>query len=179
MPTRALDFTPKVHEMSVQQRTKIELFKEEMKFSAGHFTIFSATHRENLHGHNFSVHVEIDALVSDNGVTFDYGPMKKRLFELCRSLNEIVLLPTRSPHLRVREEGGRVIARFADEELIFLKRDVRLLPIRNVTIEELAAYLLEAVVADVSGEPAHGVSAVAVRVFSGPGQSARVEWRSS
>ena len=163
----------------MQRRAKIELFKEAMKFSAGHFTIFSATKRENLHGHNFSVHVEIVALVSDNGMTFDYGVSKKKLEALCFSLNEIVLLPTRSPYLRVHEEAGRVIARFADEELVFLARDVRLLPIRNVTIEELAAYLLEAVVADVSAEPAHGVSSVAVRVLSGPGQSARVEWEAS
>jgi 6-pyruvoyltetrahydropterin/6-carboxytetrahydropterin synthase len=162
--------------MSVQRRTKIELFKEEMKFSAGHFTIFSATHRENLHGHNFSIHVEIEALVSENGMAFDYGESKKRLFALCRSLNEIVLLPSRSPHLRIREEEGRVIACFADEELIFLKRDVLLLPIRNVTLEELADYLLGTIVADVTREPAHGVSAVAVRAFSGPGQSARMEW---
>ena len=40
-----------------QRTTTLELYKEEMKFSAGHFTIFSATERENLHGHNFSVYV--------------------------------------------------------------------------------------------------------------------------
>ena len=37
------------------QLTTIELSKEYLKFSAGHFTVFSATERERLHGHNFSV----------------------------------------------------------------------------------------------------------------------------
>ena len=37
----------------------IRLAKENMKFSAAHFTIFSASERERLHGHNFRVEVDI------------------------------------------------------------------------------------------------------------------------
>ncbi|EQD50251.1 hypothetical protein B1A_13514, partial [mine drainage metagenome] len=33
---------------------EVDLSKERMKFSAGHFTVFSASERENLHGHNFT-----------------------------------------------------------------------------------------------------------------------------
>lgn len=159
----------------MRRTSRIDLFKEEMKFSAGHFTIFSATQRENLHGHNFTLHVELEAPIDENGMTHDYRATKRRLTELCRSLNEIVLLPTKSPHLSVREEAGRVLARFDGEEMTFLARDVRLLPIRNTTLEELASYLLGGIVSDLSGD----VCAVAVRVFSGPGQSARAEWRAS
>ena len=35
--------------------TTIGLQKKNMKFSVGHFTIFSATKRERLHRHNFNV----------------------------------------------------------------------------------------------------------------------------
>ena len=41
--------------------TTIELHKEAMKFSAGHFTIFGPDRREPLHGHNFTVKAEITA----------------------------------------------------------------------------------------------------------------------
>ncbi|HMX24447.1 MAG TPA: 6-carboxytetrahydropterin synthase [Blastocatellia bacterium] len=150
-----------------------------MKFSAGHFTIFSATRRENLHGHNFSIHVEIDGVVSNNGMTFDYGECKKWLEDFCRELNEIVLLPAQSPHLAIREENKHVIARFADEEMIFLKRDVKLLPIRNVTCEELAAYLLERLVAEMKTDPQYDVNLIIARVFSGPGQSASAQWEAA
>ena len=165
--------------MSQSKQAKIELFKEAMKFSAGHFTIFSATERENLHGHNFTVHVEFTAPVAGNGMTVDYRKTRQKLIDLCRSLNEIVLLPAQCPHLRIQSDDKRITAYFADEELIFLKRDVMLLPLRNVTIEELASYLLDIVVAEMAEESDNRVTKVAVRVFSGPGQSARVRWMSS
>ena len=147
-----------------------------MKFSAAHFTIFSATERENLHGHNFTVHAEFTAVVTENGITVDYRKTRKKLIELCNGLNEIVLLPTQSPHLRLQIDDKRIVAHFADEELVFLKRDVKLLPLRNVTIEELASYLLDILVAEMAVGSESTVTAIAVRVFSGPGQSARVRW---
>lgn len=165
--------------MSGPKHVKIELFKEAMKFSAAHFTIFSATERENLHGHNFTVHVELTAPVNENGMTHDYRKTRQKLIEVCQSLNEIVLLPAQSPHLRIQIEAKRIVAYFADEELSFLKRDVMLLPVHNITIEELASYLLDVLVADVKNDNPYGVSAIAVRVFSGPGQSARVRWMAS
>ncbi|MFP2903776.1 6-pyruvoyl trahydropterin synthase family protein [Pyxidicoccus sp. 3LFB2] len=61
----------------MSRTTTIELHKEEMKFSAGHFTIFSATHRENLHGHNFTVYVALTGAVVENGLLSDYGPLKQ------------------------------------------------------------------------------------------------------
>ncbi len=156
-------------------RTTIELFKEEMKFSAGHFTIFSATERERLHGHNFTVYVAITGIVDEGGLMGEYGAYKRFLFEACRSLNEYFLLPGDSPHLTIREEGERLYARFNGEEIPFLKRDVQVLPVRNVTIEELARMLGERLVGDerlVSG----AVEALVVKVASGPGQSGSYHW---
>ena len=60
-----------------KQPTRIELFKESMNFSAGHFTIFSETERENLHGHNFSVYAIFESEVIENGMTFNYDIYKK------------------------------------------------------------------------------------------------------
>ena len=158
------------------RRTKIELFKEAMKFSAAHFTIFSATHRENLHGHNFTVQAELEGAVSDNGMTFDYAECRRKLIEACMKLNEVTLLPGKSPHLTVKEDGGHVIALFHDEQLTFLRRDVLVLPVRNVTCEELSAYLLDGIVRDTSYLSEHDVRHITVKVLSGPGQSASAEW---
>ena len=53
----------------------IEIYKENMKFSAAHFTIFSDTHREHLHGHNYTAHValttEIFLIIPKYGNTDD------------------------------------------------------------------------------------------------------------
>ncbi|MCG6897506.1 MAG: 6-carboxytetrahydropterin synthase [Thiocapsa sp.] len=123
--------------------TRIEISKEYLNFSAGHFTIFSGGDRENLHGHNFQVRCHVTAAVGADGLAFDYVMLKRVLKELCDALDERLLLPEQSPHLRIESADGMVIAWFGKERLTFLERDVLVLPIRNVTIEELAGLLLE------------------------------------
>ena len=150
----------------------IRLAKENMKFSAGHFTIFSATERERLHGHNFRVEVDIHARMLGNGMCFDYGLYKDRVVALCRELNEWFILPTRSPHLRIEEEGDYLHAVFDGRRIPFLRQDVLLLPLVNVTLEEFAAWFIERLAEDGQALRVHRIEAIEVRVFSGPGQSA-------
>lgn len=154
------------------QRVTIRLAKENMKFSAGHFTIFSQTSRERLHGHNFTVAVTLETEVLENGLCFDYGIFKKTIVALCRELNEVFILPTRSPFLGIEERGDQVTAIFGDERIPFLRQDVLLLPIENSTVEEFARYLLERLTADRTSLERFRIVAVEVEVASGPGQSA-------
>jgi 6-pyruvoyltetrahydropterin/6-carboxytetrahydropterin synthase len=158
--------------------TTIELHKEEMKFSAGHFTIFSATHRENLHGHNFTVYVALTGEVVEDGILADYRPLKQAVIDRCRAWNETFLLPGRSRHLRIeRNERGDVLARFHDEELRFLARDVTVLPVENVTLEELARVFGEELVGDGSALRTNRITGVVVKCASGPGQWSSWEWQ--
>ena len=150
----------------------IRLAMENMKFSAAHFTIFSATERERLHGHNFRVEVDIDARMLGNGMCFDYGIYKDRVVALCRELNEWTILPTRSEHLRIEEDGAHVFALFDGTRIPFLRADVLLLPIENATLEEFAAWFLGRLGGDREALRAHRIDAIEVRVFSGPDQSA-------
>ena len=75
------------------QTVTLRLAKENMKFSAGHFTLFGPGERERVHGHDFRVGVRVEARVGGNGLCFDYGLLKRRIVELCRELNEWMLLP--------------------------------------------------------------------------------------
>ena len=120
----------------------IELQKEYMKFSVAHFTIFSATERETLHGHNYTVFSAFTTLVEDNGLSFDYRYYKEKLFHLCRELNQSCLLPTESNYLQIREEGDFLYAEFNGETIPFLKKDVTLVPISNITVEELSGWFV-------------------------------------
>ena len=161
------------------QTVTLELFKENMKFSAGHFTIFSATERERLHGHNFNVHVTIEAQILENGMCFDYGLYKRRIETLCREWNEYFILPTRSPYLQIEEQGEYLYAHFHQERIPFLKQDVLLLPIENATVEEFSRLFLEQLTQDPDELKRWGLQAVSVKVFSGPGQCAATTWRKS
>jgi 6-pyruvoyltetrahydropterin/6-carboxytetrahydropterin synthase len=160
----------------VERLTTITLAKEYLKFSAAHFTIFSATERERLHGHNFSVSASITAPVGDNGMCFSYRLYKDRLDELCEALDEYLLLPARSPHLTISDAGLNWRIQFNGEEMLFLKADTLLLPIRNTTVEEYANYLLEQLVGSKAEMERYDIRRIEVRVASGPGQSGSSEW---
>ena len=120
------------------QTTTIEISKEYLHFAAAHFTLFSDTERENLHGHNFQVTLDAEAAIAENGLTFDYNILKKALKQMCDDLDEQVIMPTQSPHLKIETDEHYTYVVFNGERIPFLDRDLTLLPIRNVTVEELA-----------------------------------------
>jgi 6-pyruvoyltetrahydropterin/6-carboxytetrahydropterin synthase len=157
--------------------TRIDISKEYLNFSAGHFTVFSATERENLHGHNFQVRCAVTAAVGEDGLAFDYVLLKRVLKDLCDALDERVLLPELSPHLRLERSDGLVWALFGVERIPFLERDCLPLPIRNVTIEELSALLLARLL-DRPEIHGWGLRAIELGVSSGSGQWAFAHWGS-
>ncbi len=157
------------------RRAFIQLAKEDMHFSAAHFTIFSPNERENLHGHDFFVEARAGGPIDANGLCFDYTLLKDRLRSLCGSLDETLLIAAQSPHLEIHEERDQVVVSFADETLRFAHRDVKLLPIRNVTVEELAHWFTAALTGD-DGFASLPVETLTVRLSSGPGQWAETTW---
>ena len=160
------------------QNTTIEISKEYLHFAAAHFTLFSATERENLHGHNFQVTLDADAPMHDDGLTFDYNILKKAVKQLCDDLDEQVLMPTRSPYLQIEEQDDYTFIIFNGERIPFLQRDLTLLPIRNITVEELAQYLLEKLL-EREDIQALAIDHMLLRCASGEGQWASAKWSSA
>jgi 6-pyruvoyltetrahydropterin/6-carboxytetrahydropterin synthase len=161
----------------MEQLTTIELSKEYLKFSAAHFTVFSATERERLHGHNFKVSARVTAPVGLNGMCFSYRILKDKLEALCASLDEYLLLSAQSPHLRVTEEGENYRVEFNNETMHFLKADTLLLPVRNATVEEYSRYILERLLEDRELIDGYDIREVGIKVSSGPGQWGSARWR--
>lgn len=158
-----------------ERLAKIELSKEYMKFSAAHFTIFNARERERLHGHNFQVSATIEAPVDGNGMCFSYRIYKDKIRAFCEQLDEYLLLPEQSPHLKVSEQGDSYAVEFNTEKLLFARSDTLLLPIRNATVEELSHYLLSQLV-DAEDVEQFRIRSICVRVSSGAGQWGSSEW---
>lgn len=161
----------------MQRLTTITLSKEYQKFSAAHFTIFSATSRERLHGHNFSVTVAITVPVGDDGLCFSYRIYKDILKDVCAELDEYVLIPENSPHLKISEEGPYYMVDFNGEVMPLLKSDTKLLPIRNTTVEEFAHFILEKLLQTNSNDDQFDIRELQVQVFSGPGQCGSSLWK--
>jgi 6-pyruvoyltetrahydropterin/6-carboxytetrahydropterin synthase len=161
--------------LSKQRLSRIEISKEALNFSVGHFTIFSKTDRENLHGHNFQLQCQATAPLNDEGLLFDYAILKKLLKQLCDELDEQVILPAHSPHLQLGEEGVYLTAEFNGEKLYFLHRDVTVLPIANSTVEEFSHYFLGKIREHESLQ-GKGIVALTVKVSSNTGQYGVAEW---
>ena len=154
----------------------LEIHKEECSFSAGHFTIFSATEREQLHGHNYYVSLELKNVIADNGLSFDYRIYKKKILALCDQLDRHFLLPGQSRYLELKEEGDYWLAYFNHKKLPFLKEDVVILPLTNITIEELSHWFLQKLLEHPGEIESHGIRGITVKVYNGPGQSGAASW---
>ena len=149
--------------------------KESHKFSVAHYTIFSATERERLHGHNYSVSAMISAPMGQNGFAADYNVYKRRLKTLCDELDEYMVLPDHSPYQGVEEDGDSYRVTFNGEVMRFLRSDTLLLPIANATVEEFSHYLLRRLLELSKGDT---LVEVELCVASGPGQKACARWNS-
>ncbi len=160
----------------MKKLTTIELRKENMKFSAAHFTVFSATEREAFHGHNYNVYVALTTIVEENGLSFDYRYYKKKIYEICKQLNQTFLLPTKSPYVQIEEDGIYTVAIFNNERMPFLKKDITLIDITNITVEELSYWFVEKLIQNQQDLDQHRIQKIVVKVFSGPGQSGSAEW---
>ncbi len=156
--------------------TTIEIAKQYLHFSIAHFTIFSATDRERLHGHNFRLAVSITGEIDDNGLCFDYAIYKTILQELCQKYNEYTIIAKNSPHLTIKEGGDFYLITHNEITVPMLKADTILLPVLNVTIEELSQYLLGEVLADHKLIDELKISRFEMRVSSGPDQWGIAHW---
>ena len=160
----------------MERLTTLYIDKESHKFSAAHYTIFSADERERLHGHNYSVSARIVAPIGSNGFSADYNVYKTRLKQLCDGLDEYMILAAESPYQSVEEAGACYRVTYGNEEMLFLRSDTLLLPISNATVEEFSHYLLQQLLEVSAGEDLREVD---LCVASGPGQKACAAWRSS
>ena len=64
-----------------------------------------------------------------------------------------------------------------DERIPFLAADVKVLPLANISVEELARWFLGRLLEDRAQVDAFGIESMEVDVASGPGQGAAVAWR--
>lgn len=161
----------------LQKFSIIELQKESMHFSAGHFTIFSATERENFHGHNYQVSIALHTWVDHMGLNFDYRFYKNCMHALCRKLDQTFLIPGDSPYLNIKiAEKDYIWIDFHDEKIPFLARDITIIPVTNITVEALSDWFVKALIEDKQQLIAHQIHKIMIKVYSSPGQSGSACW---
>jgi 6-pyruvoyltetrahydropterin/6-carboxytetrahydropterin synthase len=138
--------------VSAAARFALRLAKEDFKFSVAHFTVFSDTVAERLHGHNYRVRVEIaGAAIDQIGLLLDLRGIKAEIRRLCAELDSKTLLPERSRLVRVGAVDAGFEVRYGERVYRLPREDVLLLPICNTSIEELAAWFWRELEPSVAG----------------------------
>lgn len=151
--------------------------REDLKFSAAHFTLFSATQRERLHGHNFYVSLELTSKIKNDGMSVNYTLYRDKIKNLCLQLNEYTLMPQFSPFLSIKEEGAYYLAEFNQEKMFFLKNDTLILPLRNISNEELCRWFLEKIIQASDLPERNLITEIKIKISSAAGQKHQIHHR--
>jgi len=124
-------------------RFRIYIQKESYKFSASHFTVFSATEAERLHGHNYAVAVECELSgLNELGMGFEFNTLKPHIKALANVWDEHVLIAGQNPFISSRiemiEGKEHQVFEFHGRSYRFPLNEVKILQVSNITSEELA-----------------------------------------
>jgi 6-pyruvoyltetrahydropterin/6-carboxytetrahydropterin synthase len=152
----------------------IAIAREQYKFSCAHMTVFADGTKERLHGHNYTIAVEIEIERVDLASMLPFAPIKAALAELCAAWKEHVLIAKGNPFLEIVRDGDELELKLCGERYVMPRQDALLLPIDNISVEALAAHVAT-LLRDKIVRP--GVLALAVTVEESPGQGARCELR--
>jgi 6-pyruvoyltetrahydropterin/6-carboxytetrahydropterin synthase len=116
--------------------------KRDFHFSSTHFIIFGPNDIEHLHGHNFYVRVELSGSILDsNALLVDANSFKKELRQLCARLDRRTLLQANSPLVKITHIADLVEVQVDQKIYRFPEDNILALPLRNTSLEDLAAYI--------------------------------------
>jgi 6-pyruvoyltetrahydropterin/6-carboxytetrahydropterin synthase len=153
---------------------RVSVSKDYLVFASAHFITFAGHRCEGLHGHNYRARVTIEGRLNEESwFVFDFVELKRIMRGLCDEIDHLVLLPTKSDRIQVREDGD-IVTVAVDERprYVFPRRDCALLPIPNTTVEMLAEMLIDRLRAALVKTGASGLTAIEMEVEESFGQSA-------
>lgn len=124
------------------ERFGVRVYKQYFNFASAHFLIFADGTREELHGHNYQVRVDVSGKLDAGDVVVDFTKLKPLVKKTCDALDHRVIFPTGHPLLEIKKGERELEAVFAKQDRFVMPlRDVVLLPIHNTSTERLAEWI--------------------------------------
>lgn len=151
---------------------RIVIAREQYKFSCAHMTVFPDGTKERLHGHNYTIAVAIDVDSVELAAMIPFTPIKQALAELCAAYKERVLLAEHNPHFKIVRDDGELEFTLCGQRYVLPRGDALLLPIDNISVEQLAQHVTSILRAKLAVLAAPHVRALEVTVEESPGQGA-------
>jgi 6-pyruvoyltetrahydropterin/6-carboxytetrahydropterin synthase len=148
---------------------RIEIAREQHKFSCAHMTVFADGSKERLHGHNYTIAVALEVSSIELANMVPFSTLKHALRELCAAWKEHVLLATKNPFFVVKTEAPELEFTLCGERYVMPRGDALLLPLDNISVETLAAHVAELLATKLYAPTALSLE---VTIEESPGQGA-------
>jgi 6-pyruvoyltetrahydropterin/6-carboxytetrahydropterin synthase len=150
-----------------------------LKFSACHL-IVGHDKCGRLHGHNYTVALEIDGENTDaRGLVVDFIECKAIIREIIEKLDHRVLIAEKSREIVTNKKdkgegkGEEVELKIRDKRYVFPVADVVFLPIKSLSAEDISTYLGEVLLLEFK-KRRYQIESFTVGVDEVAGQGARV-----
>ena len=129
------------------ERYEVRLRKAVHVFSAGHFITLTDDLCEPVHGHNWTVGVDVAGVPDAHGMVVDFIALRDAVTAVVVRLDHKMLLPADNPRLTVAtvrgpHGGDETTVTFRDRRRwVFPADECVVLPIANTTAEWLARWI--------------------------------------
>ena len=163
--------------MVTRYNLRLHLEKDTFKFSCAHFTIFNATSKEPLHGHNYRVSLSIGLRDEAFVDIVNFVDVKAILKRLCDDWDERILIPQASDYVEASERDTSIDVVACGKTYSFPRDETILLDLPNITAECLAKELADRLVSAIRRKSVPSflhIHEVEVRVDETDGQGASV-----
>ena len=149
---------------------EINGWKSGIRFSSAHLL---PGHKKCsvLHGHTYAIHAKFYGEKDKQDFVIDFSIVKSTLRKIADRLDHTVLIPENSTYVETGDKEIQVV--FDSKKYVFPREDCILLPIRNVTAENLAEFILEEFLKE--APPPQNVKKIELGVDEGYGQGAWIE----
>lgn len=126
---------------------EVRLRKAVHVFSAGHFITLSDDLCEPVHGHNWTVGVDVEGLPDAHGMVIDFIALRDAIAAIVSRLDHKMLLPTENRRLSVTTAAGphgyseTTVVFKGSRRWVFPADECVLLPAANTTAEWIARWI--------------------------------------
>jgi 6-pyruvoyltetrahydropterin/6-carboxytetrahydropterin synthase len=150
---------------------KIQIAQGNLEFSAAHFITYEGI-CEPLHGHNYTVQVELEGELTADSYILNFITLKNLTRAIARELDHLFLLPLHNPYLTITETADAWQLQFGSLQYVFPKESVCPLPVDNVTAERLAEYFCERLARELASRGLTNLQTITVGIGETPMQMA-------
>ncbi|KYK33548.1 MAG: 6-pyruvoyl tetrahydropterin synthase [Thermoplasmatales archaeon SG8-52-3] len=150
---------------------EIDGWKSNIRFSSAHI-IPEYKKCGRLHGHTYAVHIKVSGKPDDKGIILDFSILKNNLKEITSELDHKVLIPEKSKAIKIVKDKKSVKINSLGNEYNFPLGDCIFLPIDSTSAENLANYILNIFLEQISLPK--NIDGIEIGVDEGYGQGARI-----